>query len=478
MATYKIGDGVTADYATFTLAEAAIDAGADPLPEVGGTTYEVTGTVAEDKTFLTSDYSSGLILTALAGEEADGTTGGAYFNGKCSLQGTTAVVSNLNIKEMFLEEMFGGTIDDCDIGNGTTIDAVMFKSTSAFIMTNCIIRDGNDDCCYGSGVAAGVYFSKCSAVDGARIGFLRANVSDSIAYGNTGLADFHSSITGDYLASSDTSAQTFATNYFNSIASSNFNNYAGGDFNLAAGSSLNTAGTGGGRIGALLNVSLDSTISADFISSTTALYEPLLILDQTLSVDYISTGNSLYEPSVVNSGYLPADFISSGNVLSEPALYRSEIANATYNASWYRDPTYGANWWPLASAPPTVMTLDYISSGNSLYDPTVIPGAISISVDYISSGHAIYEPDLNISDIAGISFISSTVAMYEPSVAVVTDQSLPLDFISSGSELFTPTVVSEADIKSIDGDSSLSILTNYQSKTLYCSPDSGWFTID
>lgn len=41
-----------------------------------------------------------------------------------------------------------------------------------------------------------------------------------------------------------------------------------------------------------------------------------------------------------------------------------------------------------------------------------------------------------------------------------------------------PGSISTGDELDIDGSKSLVISTNYQSKTLYCSPDSGWFTID
>lgn len=222
--------------------------------------------------------------------------------------------------------------------------------------------------------------------------------------------------------------------------------------------------------------STGNVVATDFISSGNSLHEPSLKLDQTLSADFIASESNLYEPSVGDSGLISLDFIASGSALFEPSLHQSEVANATYNASWYKSPTYGANWYPPVGSEPTATTCDFILSGNVQYEPSVT-SSIAISVDFIGSGANLYEPGLSIPDVAACPFIPSTEAVYEPSVIAVADQTLLLDYIVPTVDIYEPTL--SADVaNNIDGSSELVISTDYQSKTLYCSPDRGWFTID
>ena len=211
-------------------------------------------------------------------------------------------------------------------------------------------------------------------------------------------------------------------------------------------------------------------LSVDFIPSGNVPYEPTLIVNQTLSADFISTGYSIYEPGVVNFGTIDVDFISTGNALYEPTLTQSEVANSWFNQSWWRSPYWGTGWWGTRA----VITDQTIASTASLYEPTLTPGAVSISVDFISTGYSIYEPTLSVENVVQAPFISSTETLYEPSLTVVLDQTITVDYLNNPSVLFVPAVKKETII---DGVDSLVISTNYQSKTLYCSPSNGWFTI-
>ena len=252
MATHIIGSG--GDYASMTAAEAALT-----LPEAGGTIYEITGTVTENFTFTNANYLNGLIIRNATGEEADGLLGGATYNGDIT-SGITAAsfdITGINYRSInTVSGGGGGSVTNCDIGTGATTDCVTFVSTETRDFTNCIIRDGSDDGVFGSSENTSVTVDQCTIVDCSRLGLLRCVATDTFIIGS-GTTDFHSttSAASDYLASGDTSASVeAATTSFNSRTTADLNNYAGGDYNLAAGSSLNTAGTGGGRIGALLTI--------------------------------------------------------------------------------------------------------------------------------------------------------------------------------------------------------------------------------
>jgi len=246
VATHVIGSG--GDFATVTLAEASLT-----LPETGGTIYEITGTVAEDHTFTNANYSNGLLITVKSGEEADGILGGATY-GKIT-SGISFDISKLNFKAINTTAGSGnGSVTDCDIGNGTSTDVIEFSGGETRDYTNCIIRDGSDDGVFGGSANSNLTLVRCTIVDASRFGALRCVATDTLILGSGNL-DFHTTMeaASDFLASSDSTASAQAsTTSFDSRTTADLNNFAGGDYNLDSGSSLNTAGSGGGRIGALL----------------------------------------------------------------------------------------------------------------------------------------------------------------------------------------------------------------------------------
>jgi hypothetical protein len=251
MAIHTIGTAGT--YASYAAAITALT-----LPEAGGTIFEQNGTVTETIIFTASNFSNGLIVRAVSGEEADGLLGGATINGlvRNEISASTFDITNMNIKEYLSGPTGtgGGTFTNSDIGTGTAVDAATFITTETRSVSNCIIRDGSDDGIFLSGDNTNLTVDQCTIVDCTRFGLLRSVATDTLIIGS-GTTDFHSSTlaASDYLASGDTSASAeAATTSFNNRTTADLNNYAGGDYNLAAGSSLNTAGSSGGRIGALL----------------------------------------------------------------------------------------------------------------------------------------------------------------------------------------------------------------------------------
>lgn len=218
-----------------------------------------------------------------------------------------------------------------------------------------------------------------------------------------------------------------------------------------------------------------SNLSVDFIATTSELFEPSLILDVTLSSDFISATSELFEPSVNIEGSLAVDFISSAEALFEPSVHTGELANAWFNEKWFQSPFFGTGWFGTSN----IVTAGFINSTSQSFEPTVSPGAVTLSVDFIASTSTTYQPLLNITGDIAVPLISSTEALYQPSVIGAAVQTLSVALIVPTNVLYPPTsalVIPEANI--IDGIGSLTISTNYQSKTLYCSPSNGWFTID
>lgn len=218
-----------------------------------------------------------------------------------------------------------------------------------------------------------------------------------------------------------------------------------------------------------------SGLSVDFIAATSDLFEPTLILDVTQVIDFISPASELYEPGVGIEGSLAVDFIPSVEALYEPSVHTSELANGWFNEKWFRSPFFGTGWFGGNS----VVTAGFINSASQTFEPIVSPGAVTLSVDFIASTSTTYQPLLNITGDIAVPFISSTEALYQPSVTVVAAQTLSPVFIAATSALYPPIPALVTQTTTIiDGAGSLTISTNYQSSTLYCSPASGWFTID
>ena len=268
MGTHVIGSG--GDYASFAAAEAALS-----LPETGGTTYQVTGTVTGDHVFSKLDYANGLSFEAVTGEETDQTGSGAFIDGLVTLSSDDFQINfdavrvkqfNLNAVASTLQSTFTNGF----IGQGSTADAVIFQAATRFKISNSIIIDGSDDGVSSatSNVTA-MELEKCTIINASRYGAMRCLMTDVFSFGS-GTGDFLTPATGsDYLASEDSTATT--TNAFTGRTSADFVNYAGGEYNVTG--ALLTAGSDGGAIGAILPTGANSDPVLDTPQSDVTIQE-------------------------------------------------------------------------------------------------------------------------------------------------------------------------------------------------------------
>lgn len=247
MGIYVIGSG--GDYASFSAAEADLT-----LPEIGGTTYQVTGTVTGDHSFTPSgNYSNGLTLEAVSGEEADGAGGGAYADGDYTLpDGATTAINNLRVQKIVAQSGSTWNATNCVIGEGGTGTVSNHSSTGPATLDNCILIGASGNYCfYHTTSDPNSSADKCTFIDAGSYNAVRAVFTNCLALGG-GTGDYLSAESGsDYNASEDSSAP--GTTVYTSRTTSDLSDYAGGDYNLNSGSSLQTAGSGGDRIGADLS---------------------------------------------------------------------------------------------------------------------------------------------------------------------------------------------------------------------------------
>jgi len=298
MATYTIGSGVGADYATFSAFFAAVT-----LPEVGGTRLEITGTVTDSTTFANGNFVNGLTIAAKAGEEADGIGGGAFMDAShlYSIISTQLTIENIRVRKIDATGFTGsaGILNNLDIGENATDDPFLHNSGASFTISNSIIRPAlgsNDDGIYSpDSNNTNAIFNKVTVVGATRIGAARGVFTDCLAIGAGSLGDFFDQVAGsDYNASEDLTAP--GTTVFTGRTTADLNNYAGGDYNLASGSSLNTAGSAGGRIGALLTAAAAPSSDTNPITLESAATE---ITINTMIAEAVTTSGSVFEAAMI-----------------------------------------------------------------------------------------------------------------------------------------------------------------------------------
>ena len=252
MGVYVIGSG--GDYATVAAAEAALS-----LPEVGGTVYEITGTVTESELTLTNgNYSNGLTVRAKAGEEADGKKGGAFWDTRIrvSANTTNTYFINLNIGSVLCDfnTVARAYFFNCDFGVNATTDVFTANSNVKTTLFNCIVRGDEttaDDGLYRSSQDSGVEVFNTTIVGASRYGLLRSVCTNCLII-SSGTGDYLSlEAASDYNASSDTSATGSSTTFHNRTTA-DLADYAGGDYSLSTSSTLVGAGKDGENVGANL----------------------------------------------------------------------------------------------------------------------------------------------------------------------------------------------------------------------------------
>lgn len=217
-----------------------------------------------------------------------------------------------------------------------------------------------------------------------------------------------------------------------------------------------------------------ATIYAGYINPTTNLYEPTVDAG-AINTDFIASTAAYYEPVVSITTHIDAGFIASTAALYEPGAYTKEPANAWHNANWYRVYTHRQPWY---GAIDSSLDAGFIPSTLSLYAPTLNLVGAAITAGYIASTTELFEPTIGAAGKVTVPHIASTNVLSEPTLNLETSF-LSAGFISATTVLYDVGVSNfpNSDLN-IDGSPTLTIATNYQSKTLYCSSTNGYFTID
>lgn len=204
-----------------------------------------------------------------------------------------------------------------------------------------------------------------------------------------------------------------------------------------------------------------------------------------------------------------------------------ESGNLWFNNKWFPAPFFGPNWWAVASAakvstssasitiaaqPATVhanVDLHVTATSAAI---TIAPQAASVTaagdlnvtatsatitltpqnatvVAFVETNVTATAASITLAkqDATVVTFIGTSVIATAASIvlttfdATVTAASSAVNIIASSAAISLssyPAVVRANKDHGINGGPSLVIATNYQSKTLYCSPSNGYFTID
>lgn len=110
----------------------------------------------------------------------------------------------------------------------------------------------------------------------------------------------------------------------------------------------------------------------------------------------------------VTSEAIGADFISSGETLYQPTI---TVGSVTVSPNLIS--SVATVYAPIVSTPPTIRPA-FIASTETVYQPAILPGSVTISLDVIVSGGVVYVPA--ILSVAGAvivpNFITSTAGVY------------------------------------------------------------------
>lgn len=294
----------TTTYTTLTdffTAVAGTNWGVQCVGEVSGTT------VADGYTLSSSANPLGFLIRAAAGEEFTGDSSAAFAKLSCgastSLTIRTSVpvvfenvgfVSSWNYVSRFIEigDYYASdlTVQNCYFKNpgtsGGTNRAILFTTrghVQKLTAQNCVFhscRSGGIQIQRQSAPSAGSFalidnntFLDCGAGGTEQIRLISApetdltiTMTDNVAIGGGG-GDFPANaVTRNNNASGDSSAT--GTGSVTGVTTSEFENYATGDFRIKSASSLVGAGSGGGDIGAFVQIADGATIAATQVVQT------------------------------------------------------------------------------------------------------------------------------------------------------------------------------------------------------------------
>jgi len=139
---------------------------------------------------------------------------------------------------------------------------------------------------------------------------------------------------------------------------------------------------------------------------------------------------------------ITSDFITGGNTLYEPTV---NVGAVTITAGFIASGNVLHEPTVQGSASSQNITSGFIASGNSLYEPT-IAGSIVSQIGFVGSGNVLYEPTVNVGAVAlAIDYIASGNVLHEPTVNAGA-VSLSIDYIASGSTTYEPVLDSSGAI--------------------------------
>lgn len=96
--------------------------------------------------------------------------------------------------------------------------------------------------------------------------------------------------------------------------------------------------------------------------------------------------------------------------------------------------------WDITAAPQTIEP-GFIASPETVYAPTVVFGAVSVTPGHIASAEAVYEPTLVPGAVTlVVGFIASAEAVYAPTLEISPgdDQTVEIDFVASEEAIYEP----------------------------------------
>lgn len=220
-------------------------------------------------------------------------------------------------------------------------------------------------------------------------------------------------------ASNPDATNTLVSSDFNKISRTSFGSMAYSSFTISTYNdiTLNSSGIAAISLTGITKFSLQ--FGADLNNTTpgseanSQIRYNVRLADQTGTSEDPKLTITYEAPTPVN---VTLDFISSTPTIYEPTVTGSEAVS---------------------------VTLDFISNTNQIFEPTVTGAqAVNVEIDFISNNSAIYDPVVTGGQSVNVEldFVSSSSVIYEPTITIRQGVNVTLDFILSTSIIYDPTV--------------------------------------
>lgn len=146
---------------------------------------------------------------------------------------------------------------------------------------------------------------------------------------------------------------------------------------------------------------------------------------------YVAT-NSFFNVADLESGHLTAP--ATGNVSGGNGRFSN---GDTAPSNTFSGGCYFADLVFTTEAPAQGVTVAFVASTATVYQPALTPGPVTVTVAFIASTATVYQPTLSPGSVSvSVAFTASTAVVYQPAIASTSSQNITVALIPSAATVY------------------------------------------